>query len=58
MCHRKFLLKIAQNRDYIQIFAMIEEIHLILHVPNGIHIVKYNYMYSNTYINIINLIFV
>ena len=27
---------------------MIEEIHFILHVVNGIHIIRYNYTYSNT----------
>ena len=37
---------------------MIEEFFFILHVANGIHILKFNYMYSNTYINIIFIIFV
>ena len=27
---------------------MIEEIHFVLHIVNGIHIIKYNYAYSNT----------
>ena len=44
---------------------MIEGIHFILHVVNGILIVihnvgtkKYNYMYSNTYTSLIICIFV
>ena len=40
--HRQFFKKISQNRDYIQNFAMIEEIHFILHVVNGIHIILHN----------------
>ena len=36
--HRHFFLIISQNRDYIQTFAMVEEILLILHVDNGIYI--------------------
>ena len=36
--HRHFFKIISQNRDYIQTFAMIEEILFILHVDNGIYI--------------------
>ena len=40
---RQFFRKISQNREYIQPFGMIEEIHFILHVVNGIHITIHNF---------------
>ena len=40
--HRHFFRKLSQNGDYIQTFAMIEEIHFILHVVNGIYIKIHN----------------
>ena len=60
--HRQFFRKLSQNREFIQIFAMIEEIHFILHVANGIfstihNVVRYNYIYSNNIIIILVQIF-
>ena len=39
MCHTQFFGVISQNRDYVEIFAMIEIILSVLHVRNGIKIV-------------------
>ena len=41
--HRQFFIKISQNTEYNQIFAMIEEIPFILHVVIGIHIKIHNF---------------
>ena len=63
--HRHFFGKISQNLENIQTFAMMEEILFILLVVDGLHIKihnvdikKYNYMYSNTYNNMIIYILV
>ena len=57
MSHRQFFIKISQNHDYIQNFAMIAEIHFILHAANGLYIIIhiviwYNYTNTNTNISI------
>ena len=54
--HRQFLEKYLKILIIFKIFAMIEEIHFILHVVNGIliiilNVIWYNYMYSNTCTN-------
>ena len=47
MCHRNFLLKISQNREYIQtFFAIIEAILFNLLVVNVICIIIHKLCYS------------
>ena len=56
--HRQFFEKFAQIVIIIHLLAMIEEIHFISLVANGILITKHNYTYQNANNSIINLIFV
>ena len=57
--HRQFTEKYLKIENIFKLIAMIEEIHFILHVANGIYIIFHNviwynhtYPYINTSINI------
>ena len=40
--HRQFFKNLLKAEIVFKLFAMIEEIHFILHVENGFHIIIHN----------------
>ena len=57
MGHRHFFREISQNREFIQNFAMTEEILFISHVANGIHIIIHNVIWYSYNTNSYNCMY-